>query len=331
MKTKKFFQYAFLSILLFLIPSFLFSQNDISNSEENVCLSSNGGRAVAISQGEYNGITEYSYNANDGNPRTFWASEWSMPAWLEIKFNHPHDINEIGVWWGSHQQKFQISLSMDGNSWTTVVSPRLSNNYEGSSPVHELFRIRDTRARFIRIDILGTSAPRSHIFQAIVNDLEAFARPNYHSNNLSSNKMNFCLSSNGGRATAISQGEYNGNTEYAYNANDGDPKTFWASEWSMPAWLEIEFNYPHDINKVGVWWGSHQQKFQISLSMDGNSWVTVVPSRISNNSEGSSPVHESFRIQETRAKYIRIDILATSAPRSHIFQAIVNELEAFGR
>ncbi len=138
------------------------------------------------------------------------------------------------------------------------------------------------------------------------------------------------LQSKGGTATAISEGTYLGQTQYDHYANDGTESTSWSDSWDMPAWLRIEFDQIYAIDSVGVLWASHQHTFSISLSTDGNSWTTVVPSRLSNNSEGSQPVHESFTISSTNAKYIKIDITTTSAPYSHIFQASVGELEAYG-
>ena len=98
-----------------------------------------------------------------------------MPAWLKVEFDQVYNIDVIGIWWGSHQHDFSISLSLDGNNWTTVVPSQLSNNYEGSAPVYELFSINSTNAKYIKIDITSTSAPPSHIFQASVNEIEAYS------------------------------------------------------------------------------------------------------------------------------------------------------------
>lgn len=91
----------------------------------------------------------------------------------------------------------------------------------------------------------------------------------------------------------------------------------------------VEFDNLYTIEQVGVWWASHQHTFSVDLSIDGNNWITVIPSRISANSEGSTPVYELFPITPMLAKYIRINIETTSAPSSHIFQSSVAELEAY--
>jgi len=139
---------------------------------------------------------------------------------------------------------------------------------------------------------------------------------------------NVALMSNGASATAISEGTYMGDTQYAYEAIDGDENIGWSSNWDIPAWLQVEFNQVYDINSIGVWWGTHQHDFTISLSINGNDWTSVVTGT-SNNSEGGSPVYELFSISNTNAKYMKIDIITTSAPGSHIFQASVDEIEAF--
>ena len=141
---------------------------------------------------------------------------------------------------------------------------------------------------------------------------------------------NVALSTEGATATAISEGEFpSGNFQYAYFANDGDPNTSWSSQWDMPAWLKIEFDQVQNIVVIGIVWASHQHTFSVSLSLDGSTWTTVVPSRLSTSEEGISGVYELFSISSMDAKYIRIDITSTSAPPSHIFQASVGELQAF--
>lgn len=140
----------------------------------NVALSSNGGIATAISEGTYVGITHYASLAIDGDTSTAWADAGEMPAWLVVKFDSLYKIGTVGVWWGSHQQRFSISLSSDSSNWTTVVGPELSDNSEGSAPVHQLFAVSPMNARFIKLYIDSTSAPATHMFQAMVAELEAF-------------------------------------------------------------------------------------------------------------------------------------------------------------
>lgn len=145
------------------------------------------------------------------------------------------------------------------------------------------------------------------------------------------------LSMNGGTATGSSTGSYLGQVQYPYYGNDGTNATSWSNSGhtptpSSPAWLEIEFDAVYTIDRVGVWWSSHQHTYSISLSTNGSTWTTVVPSRLGNSVEGSLPAApEQFDITAMDARYIRVDVTSTSAPGSHIFQASVAELQAFAR
>ncbi len=179
-------KFLFLFLFLYYNENQASKVNKISRenllSLPNIALSDSGANATAISEGTYLGIKHYASWANDGDSNTIWASQWDMPAWLEIEFRKIYYIKQVGVWWSSHQHKFSIELSLDGNKWTTVVSTRLSNNSEGSAPIHEIFSIVPTNAKFIRINIETTSAPTSHIFQAAVGELEAYADISTESN-----------------------------------------------------------------------------------------------------------------------------------------------------
>ncbi len=189
------------------------------NSETNVALSPNGGVATAISEGTYLGTTHYAKLAIDGDSSTFWASEKSMPAWLKVEFKQIYTINRVGVWWNSHQHQFTIELSTDGNNWTTVVPSRLSKNSEGSKPVHELFSINSTEAKFIRINITSTSAPSAHIFQAAVGELEAYKSVRNEP------QADFTASPTSGNAALpvkFTDKSTNGPTSWSWDFGDGD-------------------------------------------------------------------------------------------------------------
>lgn len=140
---------------------------------------------------------------------------------------------------------------------------------------------------------------------------------------------NIALSSIGAKATAISEGTYMGTTHYASNLVDGNVSTGWNSNWSMPAWVKIELDTIYEINAIDINCGTHKHTFSISVSTNGTNWTTVIPTRSSNNIENGSLLYELFPIHKTTAKYIKIEIISTSAHSSHIFQAIINEIDAF--
>jgi len=143
------------------------------------------------------------------------------------------------------------------------------------------------------------------------------------------NNCNFALASNGSTVSAISEGVYLGTTQYASYAIDGDTNSSWASNWDMPAWIIVDLNQTRQIDMIGIAWEHEQQQFSISISNDGSNWTTVVPSQQSNNTPGGGNSHELYPINSTNARYIKVDITATTSPPSHIFKALIGEIEAY--
>ena len=92
---------------------------------------------------------------------------------------------------------------------------------------------------------------------------------------------NVALAYSGTATTAITVGSYNDITQHPVYAIHRDRISYWASNWSLPGWVQVEYNKIHSISKVGVWWSGCQHSFTISLSLDAENWTIVVPSRLS--------------------------------------------------
>lgn len=137
------------------------------------CIS--GATVTAISEGTYLGITQYAYNTIDGDENTGWSSSRDMPAWFRLKFNQIYRIEQIVVWWGTHRHDFVIEISQNSIDWT-IVKTGTSNNMEGDSPKKQIFDITPQDARYLKINIISTSAPEAHIFQASINEIEVYGR-----------------------------------------------------------------------------------------------------------------------------------------------------------
>jgi len=148
--------------------------NDVATIAENVALAVNGAVATADSYGSYMGYVGLPERAIDGDSANGWCGLNGTSGWLQVEFDKISTISKIGIWWGSHQHDFSVSLSVNGTDWDTAVPMRQSVNYEGSPPMYESFDIAPTQAKFIRVDIHSTSAPGSHIYQAIIHEVEAW-------------------------------------------------------------------------------------------------------------------------------------------------------------
>jgi hypothetical protein len=62
-------------------------------------------------------------NATDGNLSTRWSSAFSDPQWLQVDLGATHTINKVILNWESAYAKaYQIQVSADGATWTTIYS-----------------------------------------------------------------------------------------------------------------------------------------------------------------------------------------------------------------
>ena len=140
--------------------------------------------------------------------------------------------------------------------------------------------------------------------------------------------LNVALKANGGSASADSVGRYLDYVGAPGRAIDGDQDHGWCGR-RVPGWLLVQFDSECIVTKLAIVLGAHKQTYSISLSRDGRHWSTVVPARESINFEGGPYEREEFDIPPTPARYMRVNITKTSALRSHIFQAVVQEVEAY--
>jgi len=62
-------------------------------------------------------------NATDGNLSTRWSSAYSDPQWLEVDLGSTRSICQVVIRWETAYAKaFQIQVSTDNSTWTTIYS-----------------------------------------------------------------------------------------------------------------------------------------------------------------------------------------------------------------
>ncbi|MBC6446029.1 RICIN domain-containing protein [Actinokineospora xionganensis] len=65
--------------------------------------------------------------ATDGNPSTRWASAYADPQWLRVDLGSTRTITGVGLAWeAAYAKAYQIQVSNDGTSWTTIYSTSTS-------------------------------------------------------------------------------------------------------------------------------------------------------------------------------------------------------------
>jgi beta-glucosidase len=85
------------------------------------------------------------YYATDGDPGTRWSSASSDPQWLEVDLGTPTAICSVGILWeAAYATAFQIQVSNDNSTWTTVYSTTTGAGGQQTFPI-------TTTARYIRM------------------------------------------------------------------------------------------------------------------------------------------------------------------------------------
>ncbi|MFE9425965.1 family 20 glycosylhydrolase [Kitasatospora sp. NPDC006697] len=60
-------------------------------------------------------------NATDGDLTTRWSSQYTDPSWLQVDLGSVQTVNRVELAWeAAYGKNYQIQLSNDGTTWTTV-------------------------------------------------------------------------------------------------------------------------------------------------------------------------------------------------------------------
>ena len=85
------------------------------------------------------------FYATDGDPGTRWSSASSDPQWLEVDLGSQQQICSIGILWeAAYATAFQIQVSNDNSTWTTVYSTTTGTGGQETFPI-------TTTARYVRM------------------------------------------------------------------------------------------------------------------------------------------------------------------------------------
>jgi beta-glucosidase len=84
-------------------------------------------------------------DATDGDPGTRWSSAASDPQWLEVDLGSQQQICSVGLLWeAAYATAFQIQVSNDNSTWTTVYSTTTGTGGNQTFPI-------SVTARYIRM------------------------------------------------------------------------------------------------------------------------------------------------------------------------------------
>jgi len=222
--------------------------------------------------------------AVDGDLNTRWSSgQWmqnTQTGWFAVDLQDLYQITEVSLnWERAYAVDYQIQVSADAASWTTIRSIT-GNNSPGAVDLTGLSGV----GRYVRVLSTKTSAGSNNYS---LYDLQVRGVP---VSDLAAGKP-VTASGSAGAAAAPEA------------VVDQNPSTYWSSgplPSNLPmAWIRVDLGGLHRIDGVRLNWGdAYAGSYEIQTSVDGVKWTTL-------RSAGGGGV-ASFSGLDGVGRYVRI-------------------------
>lgn len=218
-------------------------------------------------------------SAFDGNPATRWASAFSDPQWIRVDLGASVPICRVVLTWeAAYARSFQIQVSADAATWTTVHSATAATGGTQTLAVSGTGRyVRmygTTRATGYGYSLwefaIGTATgnPGSPSPSASLSPTPSQPGTEVL---LSYNKPGFASS-------AQNEGPCIGCLPA--RAFDLDPASRWATSsttgWVDPGWIYVDLGATASITRVVLQWDpAFASSYQIQVSANASTWTTI--------------------------------------------------------
>ncbi|MDQ2076692.1 discoidin domain-containing protein [Marinimicrobium sp. ABcell2] len=193
-------------------------------------------------------------NAFDGDLSTRWSSSYADNNWVAVDLGDSYHVSEVTLHWeAAYGRDYQIQISDDGNSWTTL---RTVTNGNGGVDAHNV----NGTGRYVRMNgqVRGTRWGYS-LWAFEVQGSPAIV-----------NSEDIAL----GKAVTASSREQASRSEAL--VTDGDLSTRWASERTDEQWIAIDLGGLYNLNGVTLHWeAAYGEAYDIQVSTDGRTWSTL--------------------------------------------------------
>ena len=190
--------------------------------------------------------------AVDGNTGTRWGSNFTDPQWILVDLGAVATINRVLLnWEAAYGKAYQIQVSTNGTSWTTLYS---TANSDGG--IDDL-TVNGT-GRYVRM--YGTV--RANGYGYSLWEFQVFGSFASQATLLSNNKPVVASSQEGGFTAA--------------SAVDGIANTRWGSSFTDAQWLYVDLGSSANISRVVLnWEAAFGRAYQIQVSDNATSWTTI--------------------------------------------------------
>ncbi|MCW2877512.1 MAG: coagulation factor 5/8 type protein [Sphaerisporangium sp.] len=193
--------------------------------------------------------------AVDGNAGTRWSSLASDPQWLQVDLGAAAPISQVILnWEAAYAKAFQIQVSNDASTWTSVYSTTTGTG--GTQTLN----VTGT-GRYVRV--YGTV--RGTVYGYSLWEFQVYGT--------AGSGCGTANAAQGKPATASSQ--ENAGTP-ASAAVDGNAGTRWSSLASDPQWLQVDLGAAVPICQVALTWeAAYGKAFQIQVSSNASTWTSI--------------------------------------------------------
>ncbi|WP_329235965.1 discoidin domain-containing protein [Actinoallomurus sp. NBC_01490] len=194
--------------------------------------------------------------AVDGDTSTRWSSVASDPQWLQVDLGASATISQVVLnWETAYATAFQVQVSGDANTWTTVYSTTTGTggtqtlNVSGSGRYVRMYgtaRATQWGYSLWEFQVYGTSG----------------SAPPPSTTPISAFKQVTASSTEGGNAPAA--------------ALDGRTNTRWSSLYTDDEWLQVDLGGAATVSGATlIWENAYATGYHIDVSDNGTSWSTI--------------------------------------------------------
>jgi M6 family metalloprotease-like protein len=238
-------------------------------------------------------------NAVDGNLNTRWSSAYTDPQYLIVDLGANYTINRVKISWeAAYARYFQIQLSNDNISWTTIKD--VANN---TSLTNDLTNLSGT-GRYVKM--YGINRATSYGYS--IYEFEVYG-------SATTNQVNVAYK----KAVTTSSNE--NSTLTGDKSVDVDGNTRWSSSFSEPQYMIVDLGSIHAINRIKISWEvAYAKYFQLQTSNDNVSWTTIKD--VANNTLTTN----EFTGLSVSARYVKIYCIN----RATSYGFSIYELEVYG-
>jgi beta-glucosidase-like glycosyl hydrolase len=192
--------------------------------------------------------------AVDGDTATRWSSVFSDPQWIQVDLGATTTVCQVVLTWeAAYATAYQIQVSADASTWTTVFSTTTGTGGTQTLTV-------SGSGRYIRM--YGTARGTAWGYSLWEFAVHTTGGPSGQGSLISQYMPVAASSYEGGNAPAA--------------ALDGRTTTRWSSQFSDPQWLQVDLGGTATVGRVVLNWESaYATAYQIQVSGDATTWTAI--------------------------------------------------------